>query len=186
MGERKHLPIVGAPKGERRRLPVLQPVDPAEEEEAERPPWHWAVIGAVAALLLVVPLLMLFQALARFETSRLLPYGAVEEAALAYQALSTAEQVWLGAVNVGAQLVPVALAALAGGALVGRFGGQARVREAALSGVGAGLFMSLISATPLLGEGRLAAWAVASVAMVLVAGAAARAGGALGFRRRRG
>jgi hypothetical protein len=77
-----------------------------------------------------------------------------------------------------ATVVPLLLAAWAGGFLVGRFGRPAGVREAALAGLVTGLVA--VALTALSGSFSPAFLAVAAIAAVVAAG-----GGAAGMRGRR-
>ena len=140
-----------------RRLPVIQS-KAAEDEAAEaRPPWHWVLIGAGLVFTSWIPLAMVALWIARlFATPVLL---------LLLVGLS------------------FALAAGGGGALVGRFGGRAGKREAALAGLVAALAAWAIA----LGSGALAPWPVAVASGVLLGGLGALfawLGGRLGHRGR--
>jgi len=100
-----------------RRLTVLQNQDTDDAAAARRPRWHWVLIGAGFVITLFLPLSMLGVWLGAL-LSRAAPSGGTT-------------RIVLGA-------APVALSFLvacgAAGALVGRFGGKAKAREAALSG----------------------------------------------------
>ena len=101
---------------EKRRLPVLKS-EAEPEEDSRHPPWQWVGFGTV----------MIFAAW--------LPLAYVAEAVKARLAPSVAGAIALA-------VAPLALAALAGGFLVGRFGKPAGPREAALAGVATGLVAS--------------------------------------------
>src|SRR5262245_9255532 len=101
----------------RRRLPVLQTHE--EDEGPPRPAWQWIVIGAIAILIAWLLLAMLANPLA----ARL--GGSVEPDAPPSARLAVALVI--------ANALALAAAAFGGGALVGRFGGHARAREAALA-----------------------------------------------------
>jgi hypothetical protein len=136
----------------KRKLPLLKS-EPAAEEEA-RPPWHWVGFGTV----------MIFTAW--------LP--------LAYLGTAIVARAGEGSV-VGpllAMLLPLVVAAAAGGFLVGRFGKPAGVREALLSGLVTGLAGVVLTAlsgpiSPLL------------LLVLVISAGCAGAGGALGVRQRR-
>jgi len=102
-----------------RRLTVLQNQDTDDAAAARRPRWQWVLIGAGFVVTLFLPLAVVGVWLGAV-LSRALPLGAS------------------GALRVVLGVVPVALSfltACAGaGAAVGRFGGRAKAREAALSG----------------------------------------------------
>jgi hypothetical protein len=130
-----------------RRLTVLQNQDTDDAAAARRPRWHWVLIGAGFVITLFLPLSMLGVWLGAL-LSRAVPGGG-------------ATQIVLGA-------APVALSFLiacgAAGALVGRFGGKAKAREAALSGsLGALAGWGLAA----LG-GSLTPWLVALVSLVVL------------------
>jgi hypothetical protein len=137
-----------------RRLTVLQNQDTDDAAAARRPRWHWVLIGAGFVITLFLPLSMLGVWLGAL-LSRAVPRGG-------------AVQIVLGA-------TPVALSFLvacgAAGALIGRFGGKAKAREAAISGsLGALAGWGLAA----LG-GTLTPWlvAVASLVVLVVFGAGA-------------
>jgi len=126
-----------------RRLPVLQNPDTDDAAAARRPRWHWVLIGAGFVITLFLPL------------------SVVGVWIGAWLSQASPSRIVLGA-------GPVALSFLAAsasaGALVGRFGGRAKAREAALSGaLGAGLSWLLA----LLG-GSLTPWLVALSSLVLL------------------
>jgi hypothetical protein len=151
-----------------RRLPVLQNQDTDDAAAARRPRWQWVLIGAGLVITLFLPLSWLGIWLGAW-LSRVAAHGA-----------SGVAPIVLG-------VAPVALSFLiacgGAGALVGRFGGRAKAREAALSGsLGAFIGWGLAA----LG-GSLSPWLVAVVSLaVLVAlgGAAAFVGARLTLARR--
>lgn len=156
-----------APDG-KRRLPLLPKVEVAVEGDEERPPWHWSAIGTAAIFVTWLPLAFLANAaLARVHGG-----ATVEQVSRTVQ--------WL---MVGVNLLAFALASLAGGALVGRFGGKAGRREATVAGLGAATIAWMMgiwsaSAGYLIGALLLAL-------LVAVSAGAARLGGALGLRSRK-
>jgi hypothetical protein len=102
---------------DKRRLPVLQSEAPEDAAAARRPPWQWVFIGAGFVLTIWVPLMIVGLWLAR---------------ALAFAPLFSV-------------LVTFAVSCGAAGVLVGRFGGRAREREAALAGLSGGLVACVIA-----------------------------------------
>ena len=137
-----------------RRLTVLQNQDTDDAAAARRPRWHWVLIGAGFVITLFLPLSMLGVWLGAV-LSRALPRGGPT-------------QVVLGAAPVALSFLAACTAA---GALVGRFGGKAKAREAALSGsLGALAGWGLAA----LG-GALTPWfvALASLVVLVALGAAA-------------
>lgn len=181
---RKQLPIVpsGGKSGGKRRLPVVQPLDEAEEEAYERPAWHWVVIGAVGAFLFFVLGLQVAQWFARREILRLVGEG---DAAVVRRALLTgAQEVYLNVVVYGLPLLCLLLSTWFGGMLVGRFGGRAQLKEATLSGTATGVLTAAIAATSMWGRGEWKAWLAASLILLAVGTLGAWRGGKRGLKRR--
>jgi len=144
-----------------RRLPVLQSQDTDDAAAARRPRLQWVLIGAGFVVTLFLPLSML----------------GVWLGSWLVRGFSRAGQ---GKSLIALGALPVALSFLLAcglaGALVGRFGGRAKTREAACSGaLGACLGWGLAA----LG-GSLRPWLVAltSLALLVVFGALAAALGA--------
>jgi hypothetical protein len=141
----------------KRRLPVLKSPDESGEDAPARPPWQWVGFGALAIFAVWLPLAFLSAWIA----SRLNQDGGAPIVSVAV----------LGA--------GLGLAALAGGFLVGRWGGvRVGVREAAL----AGLATALIASALAFGAPG-AVWG--ALTTILVAVPFAALGGSLGLRRRR-
>jgi hypothetical protein len=144
----------------KRRLPLLRP-DGAEEPA--RSPWQWVGFGAATIFVAWLPL----SALAVKIAARV---GAREEES---SRLGRSAVLVLGSFG-GA----LALGALAGGFLVGRWGGSGvGVREAALAGLVAAVLATLVS------------WlsfglAPATLVVAAVATPMAALGGTLGYRHR--
>ena len=119
----------------KRRLVVLK-----EDDEAElRPRWQWIGFGAFAVFLAWLPLAWLAEALKRAVLTRIV--GAVTDEAPLGEALSKlaqGERAVVALVTVALPLLAMATGGFAGGLLVGRYGGEARAREAALAGALAG------------------------------------------------
>ena len=142
-----------------RRLPVLQNQDTDDAAAARRPRWQWVLIGAGLVITLFLPLSWL----------------GVWLGAWLSRAASSGASGANGTTPIVLGVLPVALSfliACAGaGALVGRFGGKAKAREAALSGsLGALIGWGLAA----LG-GSLSPWllAVVSLAVLVTFGAGA-------------
>lgn len=102
-----------------RRLTVLQNQDTDDAAAARRPRWQWVLIGAGFVVTLFLPLSVLGVWLGS-ALSRALPRDA-----------SAALRIGLGALPVAVSFL---IACGGAGAAVGRFGGRAKTREAALSG----------------------------------------------------
>jgi len=157
----------------KRRLPLLQTSSPPASEQPERPAWQWVGFGAAAIFAAWVPLSSLAGALA----ARIV--GHASEAALPIAVLAAS----------GLYAAELALGALAGGFLVGRWGPvQVGARHGALSGlVAAGLLATAtalsVGSPPGQGPSR------PSVGLLLLAVLAplfAALGARLGVGRRRG
>ena len=151
-----------------RRLTVLQNDETDDALAARRPRWQWVLIGAGFVITLFLPL----SELGLFLGRRL------------SEAVHSSEH---GALRIGLGVAPVVcsfLVACGGaGALVGRFGGRAQAREAALSGA-LGAFTGWGLAA--LG-GALSPWVVALttlLVLVIFGAGAAFVGARLGFARR--
>src|SRR5271167_4910715 len=135
----------------KRKLPLLK--SEAAEEEA-RPPWHWVGFGTVMIFTAWLPLAYLGTAIV----------ARAGEASIVGPLLAV--------------LLPLVVAAAAGGFLVGRFGKPAGVREAVLAGLVTGLVgvvLTVLSGpfSPLL------------LLVLVISTGCAGAGGALGVRQRR-
>jgi hypothetical protein len=150
-----------------RRLPVLQNDETDDALAARRPRWQWILIGAGFVITLFLPLSQVGVWLG--------------------QRLSRAAGSDRVALRIGLGALPVALSFLiacgSAGALVGRFGGRAKAREAALSGA-LGAFVGWGLAA--LG-GALSPWLVAVTtffALVVFGAGAAFIGARLGLARR--
>jgi hypothetical protein len=143
----------------KRRLPVLEAApEDADAGATARPPWQWVGFGALAIFVVWLPLAFLSAWIA----SSLTASGASPVATVLVLAAG------------------LAMASLAGGFLVGRWGAAGvGVREAAL----AGLASAIISSALAFGAPG-AAWGALTTVVVAVPFAAL--GGKLGLGRRRG
>lgn len=169
----------------KRRLPVLQPKDDDSEGEA-RPAWHWAGLGALATLLALLPLSMAAAWLAKRTYDAYVPGTSEAEVQAALTAMTPGQRLWLGILVVVGPVLALGLAALAGGAFVGRFGEQAGPKEALVAGLLAAAVTSAIAARELVERpGGAGLWLLTSGVLFVVAGAAALVGGVLGRRLRR-
>jgi tRNA-(ms[2]io[6]A)-hydroxylase len=134
---------------EKRKLPVIQSTAPgangprgggnAEDEGEERPPWHWVGFGTVGIFGAWLPAMWLAQQLSDRLVARVL--GNVPDAEGAARSLANAsaqERFRVGLMLAVPHGVALALAAVAGGYLVGRYG-KLGPREAAISGVALGI-----------------------------------------------
>jgi hypothetical protein len=157
-----HSPALRWPRvSPKRRLPVLQEPPGDDPDAPSRPPWQWVGFGALGIFVVWLPL-------AAVTSVFVLGYGG--------PTVSPAAQ---GALFAGG----LAIAAMAGGYLVGRWGTRGvGTREAALSGLSAaaaaGVFASMGMTVPL----RLLMLVVA----MTVATPPAALGGRLGMKKRSG
>jgi hypothetical protein len=143
----------------KRRLPVLkEPSADGDDEADARPPWQWVGFGALAIFVVWLPL----------------AFGA---AWLASRLNASGASPIVAVLVLGAGL---AVAALAGGFLVGRWGAAGvGVREAALAGLAAAIIASALA----FGAPGALWGAVMTVAVSVPCSAL---GGKLGLRRRPG
>lgn len=199
--KRKHLPIVSsgppatsgagekgasapvaAPPAEKRRLPMVpsapashrhpEPEEP-EDETPDRPPWHWAGLGAIAVFFAWLPLAALVGSLvARLLRGEPPSSDAIAEAPLRVRLLM-----------IGLHALSFAIASALGGFLVGRFGGRAGRWEALASGaVAGGLAWAIAFAQA--PKTALLVWLLLLVAIAGLGAAGGYAGGRIGLSRR--
>jgi len=102
-----------------RRLTVLQNQDTDDAAAARRPRWQWVLIGAGFVITLFLPLSLLGVGL-----GTLLSHAVRSDE-------RSATRIVLGTLPVASSFL---IACTGAGALVGRFGGRAKARSAALSG----------------------------------------------------
>lgn len=170
---------------ERRRLPVVQPPSSGGDEEADaRPPWHWVGFGAVAIFAAWLPLAYVAQALGARVTAARFGSATQEEVAAALAAMSEGDRARLTATLALPHVMALAIAAFAGGLLVGRFGAGAGAREAASAGAAVALVAMALSYRAILQGGALAVGAALVTTAVAVGFAAW--GGRVGARRKGG
>ena len=151
-----------------RHLPIVSQKAPPEGDEPpeDRPPWHWSAICVLFNFVLWVPLSLLAQPLATVSARALSPAGDVKITSIVTVAAHVA--------------ITLGVGSTASGALVGRFGGQAGPREAALGGLAAAALACLLTATQV---GAPSA-AVFFVPFGAVTATFCWLGAKLGFRRR--
>lgn len=140
---------------EKKRLPVLNASVPAkgapgaEEDDGPRPGWHWAGFGAVAIFAAWLPLayaaqwFVLHFVLARYGIERA---GPDELRAMVETMAPEQRSRWMMSLFLP-HAVALALASMAGGALVGKFGKGAGPREAAVGGLLATLVAAALACT---------------------------------------
>jgi hypothetical protein len=134
----------------KRRLPVLkEPASsPDAEAETRRPPWQWVGFGTVAIFVAWLPLSYLAELARRRATAAWVgDVTTPEDAARALATLAPPERAKLGLTVFLLHGLALALAAFAGGYLVGRWGGAANERQAALAGMTAALVASVLAWT---------------------------------------
>lgn len=184
---------------ERRHLPVLQPPasrtpgsprgaggddgggDESAGEDEERPPWHWVGFGAVAIFAVWLPLAYVGGHVSRSVlTSR---FGATtdqEEVARLVAEMSAGERARLMTMIALPGLLALALAAFAGGILVGRFGQGFAGRSAGAAGG-----VTALVATVLAYDGLSVRALVSALVTFVVAIGFAAWGGKVGARNRK-
>ena len=182
---------------ERRRLPVIQSAPPAppekrategDDESEERPPWQWIGFGTIVTFASWLPLAYAAEAVRHHVfVSRFGASATREDVDVAFSAMSAAERFRWTAMQTLPHVVAFALAAFAGGLLVGRFGTGKTPREnqklAAASGVATSLIAFVVS-WRVLAEGGWAAVASMMVPLVVSVGFAFW-GGRVGTRKAR-
>jgi tRNA-(ms[2]io[6]A)-hydroxylase len=159
-----------------RRLPVLQNAPPDEE----RPAWQWGAIGVVFIFSIWVPLAMLASWLGGRVSHQLVGDLPPDELALRLADASSGERFWLWFVLTVVPVLAYALACWASGAMVGRFGGKAGPREAAVAGGVAALGAAGLT----LLRASVSASAASLVVLLPIGVGAAWLGGLFGKRRR--
>lgn len=167
-----------------RRLPVLQNTSPEDEEAARRPIWQWVGLGALLVFALWLPLAVVALWTGAGLTAHRLG-GTGTEAIERFLAHADAgDRILLAASTLAPVLGSFFLAAVLGGAILGRFGTRTRPRHAALAGGGAAALATGLAAA----GGALSPWPIALVSFCVLAGTGV-AGGGLGGKwgaRRRG
>jgi hypothetical protein len=161
-----------------RRLPVVQNTTPEDVEAAERPRAQWVAIGAGLNLSIWIPLALCAAPIGRVLTKMVIPLDDPTSAPI-----TSGTRVLVVLAQVVPQLVAFAAAAFASGALVGRFGGLAKTRDATLATLLAAFAAAGIGGL----SGALRPWLVvlATSAVLGLFGAAFGAlGGRFGERRR--
>lgn len=149
---------MASPDG-KRRLPLAPRVEVKEPEDEDRPPWHWSAIGAIGSFVLWLPLAILVNAV----------IGARA-----------------GAIGATLNAAAFAIACSGAGLIVGRFGGKAGRREAAIGGAGAGAIAWALAATQSMAMalGAIVTWLLLLAAIGAIGAGAAWLGGALGVKLR--
>lgn len=152
-----------------------------EDDERPRPPWRWVVAGVAVTLSLFAPAAMTAAAMGRRASALLAPGATAEEAAraLAPGASPSKFLAWV-VVAAALPLFGFALASGAAGAVIGRFGGKAGLREATASGAFSAVILVAVAAARM----PLAATLSALFFLGLVGVVAARLGAERGLARR--
>jgi hypothetical protein len=146
----------------KKKLPILKTAASEGHEEAEpRPPWHWVGFGTVAIMAAWLPLAGLSQSVL---TRTIFPSQGAPPSGNAIVAF------------VLTQAFALALASGLGGALVGRYGGEAGPRESAMAGFCAGLIPVVLSLS--------SGFSPIYFGVIALAVCAAWLGGKLGLKKR--
>lgn len=164
-----------------RRLPVIQTNSPDEGEP--RPPAQWVAIAAALALALWIPLVLLGFSLGHAVATRIAGVSDATQLASGAAGATPAARVGIAAALIVPALASLALACAGTGAIVGRFGGRARVREAVLGCT----LAALVAWATSVSSGALRPWPVAAITALVLAGLAAlfaALGARAGLRRR--
>ena len=170
MAQAELSPAMPPPDG-KRRLPLAPRTEVADEADEDRPPWHWSGFGAVGVFVLWAPLAFIVNGLLK---------GVGDAGGGRVQV-----------VTISLNAAAFALASFGAGFLVGRFSGKAGRREATLAGfaaaaVACALTLALTAAQGMRGGVvTVVAWALMFAVLTSLGAGAARAGGALGVRRRK-
>lgn len=155
--------------------------DPSPEEGADeppRPPWHWVGFGVVAIFGAWLPLAWLSARVVRGYLEQKLPGASTpEEVGAAFAAMPTSERTALAITLALPHVLSLALAAFAGGYLVGRYGVGTTRREPALAGLFAGLVACVLT------FGAVGGFSFAPLVVPLVSAPMAYVGGTVGRRR---
>jgi tRNA-(ms[2]io[6]A)-hydroxylase len=156
---------------------VLQQTASADDG---RPAWHWTLIGGLFALSIWVPLAMLGSGVGGRVVQRIVGEGSPDALAdqLARAEGSSRAALWFAVTAV--PMLSFAVACLAAGALVGRFGSRAGKKEAAQGSALAAAVGALLTVAQ-------AGWASSLMALLVLAPLGAGAGwlgGRLGVARR--
>jgi hypothetical protein len=132
---------------EKRRLPVLPSPKAGGEDEIEpRPPWHWVGFGTVLIFAAWLPLAYVGGAVqARMLASRFGVGASKDQIDLALAAMTAGERAQLALSQAIPGVLALALAAFAGGLVVGKFGGGAGTREAAMSGAVTAIIATILA-----------------------------------------
>jgi hypothetical protein len=158
----------------KRRLPVVKPPEPADGEPA-RPPWQWVGFGVVATFAAWLPLAAVVQSWASRSMQQRFGNASPQELGKMINALPTTERWTLHISMIALPMGALLIASAAGGYVVGRYGGEAGVREAVMGGAAAGLIAALIA---------FSAAGFTGTIVIPVAALGAYLGGKRGYRSR--
>lgn len=168
---------------ERRRLPVLSNPAPAEAQEEPRPPWHWVGFGTVAIFAGWLPLAYVAGAVSsRIMADRFGRDTSREAIDLAVATMSSSERAQLMATVALPNILGLALAAFAGGVIVGRFSGAGPSHPARIAAAAGGV--TALIATVIAWAGPTVATFIAAAVTFAVAIGFAAWGGRFGASRR--
>lgn len=152
----------------------------AEEDGEPRPPWHWVGFGTVLIFAAWLPLAYVGGAVqARMLASKFGEGASKDQIDLAVAAMTASERAELALSQAIPGVLALALAAFAGGVVVGRFGAGAGARESARAG---GLTAAI--ATALAFRGFTVATLVSALVTFAVAIGFAAWGGRVGAKKK--
>jgi tRNA-(ms[2]io[6]A)-hydroxylase len=169
--KKRHLPIVKAPVA-----------DGPKEDDEPRPGWHWVGFGAVLVFACWVPLAVLAEKVAQGLAVRTLgDVSSREEVAARVAELHGGARAQVVAALVLPHALALALASLAGGWVMGRYGGVG-AREGALAGVAVGVVSVVLAWASSGGSWALGVVLVLAAAFAALGSAAGRRAARRGVR----
>jgi MFS family permease len=174
--KKRRLPIVGQAVDEpapKQRLPLLsndQPSGPLQdgEQSLPRPPWHWTAIGVLAIYLVWLPLAGLINS---FVLNTF--FEGMDSTTIGLAPLKAR------IILIGLNAAAFVLSSFAGGFMVGRFGKEAGLREATLSGIVAATIAWALAFVPSPFPALLV-WALLLLCMLILGALGAYGGAKLG------
>ena len=183
---------------ERRRLPVIQSPPPpakpdggdgsdADETAPERPPWQWIGFGTIVTFAAWLPLAYVASAISHHVfVSKFGESASRDDVELAFSGMDASERFRWTAMQTVPHVVAFALAAFAGGLLVGRFGTGTSPKQNQGLAAGSGVVTALVAlgvSWRVLAEGGWGAVASMVLPIVLAVGFAYW-GGRVGTRKK--
>lgn len=174
--KKRRLPIVGQAAGEpapKRKLPLLEKDHPSgplhdDEQSLPRPPWHWTAIGVVVIYLVWLPLAGLINS---FVLNTF--FEGMDSTTIGLAPLKAR------IILIGLNAAAFVLSSFAGGFMVGRFGKEAGLREATLSGIVAATIAWALAFVPSPSPALLV-WTLVLLSMLILGALGAYGGAKIG------